>query len=318
MPLPVLVGISGQVRGLVWTVPPRGLRIGRQRGNQIRIDDAGVSRQHARIVLHEGALWIQDLGSRNGVFVNEAPVVGQQRLASGDRIVLGDHVLELRPPASSGSPASSAAPAETRAPSPPPAPPPASGRWRGWPFVLTGGGILLLVLWVVGFGQEQVRSPARHPPDSVADLLRSTSEPEPERPIGIGGVVRDDAPPGPAEEVLPPPEDALSSAEWVERGHQHYASGQLHEALSAYTRARAKDPACEICLRRIERLEREIDQAIADRFDAGLSAWDDLQYEQAVRAWEAVLLLSPDPGSRANREARVYLQEAERKLKPEF
>ena len=34
-------------------------------------DDPEVSRAHARLVLREGAWWLEDVGSRNGTFVDE-------------------------------------------------------------------------------------------------------------------------------------------------------------------------------------------------------------------------------------------------------
>ena len=54
--------------------PRRILTIGRGIENGIVLDDLLVSRAHARAVLHGEGFDIQDLGSRNGTFVNGAPV----------------------------------------------------------------------------------------------------------------------------------------------------------------------------------------------------------------------------------------------------
>lgn len=71
------------------------MRLGRSADCEIVIDDPGVSRVHARLVKEGGGWAIEDLESRNGTFVNEAPV-RRARLEPGDRARLGrDVVLEL-------------------------------------------------------------------------------------------------------------------------------------------------------------------------------------------------------------------------------
>ena len=48
-----------------------------------------MSRHHARIRPGEGGIWIEDLGSRNGTFVNGIKVTGPVRLEDGDKIHVG-------------------------------------------------------------------------------------------------------------------------------------------------------------------------------------------------------------------------------------
>jgi len=63
--------------------------MGRGSEADIRIDDAGISRRHSRIVrLPEGGYVLEDLGSTNGTFVSDRPVE-RHSLADGDRIGLG-------------------------------------------------------------------------------------------------------------------------------------------------------------------------------------------------------------------------------------
>ena len=50
---------------------------------------------HARLVLHNAAIWVQDAGSRNGVFVNETRVVRHRQLGPGDSLVIGVHGFTL-------------------------------------------------------------------------------------------------------------------------------------------------------------------------------------------------------------------------------
>ena len=66
--------------------------LGRGSDVEVLIDDAGASRQHARVCVDGGVYQIEDLNSRNGTLVNGAPVV-QRPLAFGDRIQIGGWVL---------------------------------------------------------------------------------------------------------------------------------------------------------------------------------------------------------------------------------
>ena len=59
--------------------------LGRALDCQVHIRDLTVSRRHARISRRESGYVIEDLGSGNGTFVNEEPVV-HHNLAHGDSI----------------------------------------------------------------------------------------------------------------------------------------------------------------------------------------------------------------------------------------
>ena len=96
MDVPVLVCTAGELVGLRVAVPEGGLGIGRSADNAVVVQDEGVSRYHARLLFDNGSLWLQDAGSRNGVFVNGVRVTGHRALKVGDTITLAKHVFELR------------------------------------------------------------------------------------------------------------------------------------------------------------------------------------------------------------------------------
>src|SRR3990172_7609514 len=54
--------------------------IGRAPENDLVLDDVTVSRQHARLTLEQGHLYLEDLGSSNGTFWEN------QRLSPGQRV----------------------------------------------------------------------------------------------------------------------------------------------------------------------------------------------------------------------------------------
>jgi DNA-binding winged helix-turn-helix (wHTH) protein len=69
--------------------------IGRAEDAAIQIDSPGVSRYHARILVATGDATLEDLGSKNGSYVN-GTVVKERSLSDGDEIRLGATVLTFR------------------------------------------------------------------------------------------------------------------------------------------------------------------------------------------------------------------------------
>ena len=68
----------------------RGLLVGRDPTCDVALQSKEVSRRHARFFVREGALWVEDLGSQNGVFVGGARIEEPAALAGGPAIEIGD------------------------------------------------------------------------------------------------------------------------------------------------------------------------------------------------------------------------------------
>jgi len=69
--------------------------IGRSDDCQIIISEALVSRRHDRIVMDGGRPYVEDLGSANGTFVNQARLHGRALLFPGDHIFIGTGEIEI-------------------------------------------------------------------------------------------------------------------------------------------------------------------------------------------------------------------------------
>ena len=74
---------------------------GRSRTSTIRLDHESVSRSHALLTLHRGAVTIRDLNSSNGTWVGGRRIAAETSLQDGGRVQLGAAVVELKivPPA---------------------------------------------------------------------------------------------------------------------------------------------------------------------------------------------------------------------------
>ncbi|HTL85942.1 MAG TPA: FHA domain-containing protein [Acidimicrobiia bacterium] len=56
--------------------------------------DTFVSQVHARVTERDGSLWVEDVGSTNGTYVNGERIDAPTKLGKGDRVQVGETVLE--------------------------------------------------------------------------------------------------------------------------------------------------------------------------------------------------------------------------------
>ena len=89
-----LVVASGKNAGRTIAIKRNRLLIGRAEECDVRPLSEDVSRRHCEVVVGPSDAFIQDLGSRNGTFVNGARITERTKLADGDLIRVG--VLELK------------------------------------------------------------------------------------------------------------------------------------------------------------------------------------------------------------------------------
>ena len=66
------------------------LVVGRGVECDLQVPDLRVSRQHCRFEMRDGALWVEDLGSRRGTRLNGRPLDGSAQLRDGDLVELSE------------------------------------------------------------------------------------------------------------------------------------------------------------------------------------------------------------------------------------
>jgi diguanylate cyclase (GGDEF)-like protein len=87
--LPHLVVIAGEHVGKYFCLDHAVTHLGRGESCEVQIHDGGISRKHARVLINPGGeVWLEDLGSTNGTFV-ENQRIDRLQLHDGDRIQLG-------------------------------------------------------------------------------------------------------------------------------------------------------------------------------------------------------------------------------------
>ncbi|MCK4726862.1 MAG: FHA domain-containing protein [Anaerolineales bacterium] len=83
---------TGPTPGKIFELITNELYIGREVTNDITIDDAEVSRKHARLIMQAGGYLLEDLGSTNGTYVNGQRLMGPHVLRPGELVKLGENV----------------------------------------------------------------------------------------------------------------------------------------------------------------------------------------------------------------------------------
>ncbi len=72
------------------------LTIGRSPGCGVSTpEDIYTSTLHARLFRHNEQLWVEDLGSTNGTYVNSERITNAVRLGKGDMLQIGSTVFEV-------------------------------------------------------------------------------------------------------------------------------------------------------------------------------------------------------------------------------
>lgn len=87
-----LVMRSGPNPGQTFELSQNEITIGRDIGNTIVINDAEISRKHARLFAQAGGYVLEDTGSTNGTFVNGQRLMGPHLLRPGEVIFFGETV----------------------------------------------------------------------------------------------------------------------------------------------------------------------------------------------------------------------------------
>ncbi len=126
-----LIMRSGPTPGASFILEGDQLTVGRDATNEIVINDAEISRRHARLTFQGGKYVLEDLGSTNGTFVNGQRLAGPRVLKAGEVVQFGEQIMlvfevtSMDAGATVVSPRASAAIPSAPRPVAPPPPPPA-------------------------------------------------------------------------------------------------------------------------------------------------------------------------------------------------
>ncbi len=90
---PYLTVISGPHVGSNFKIEKPDSTVGRSSKADIHVNDVGISRKHARLITYGDDVFIEDMNSANGTFLNGDRIDRRIQLEEGDKITLGSSTI---------------------------------------------------------------------------------------------------------------------------------------------------------------------------------------------------------------------------------
>ena len=84
-----LTVLTGAATGHIHKLQRGATLLGRAPQVEVKLPDEGVSRTHARVKVESSQMWLEDLDSRNGTFLNGIRITEPAVLKEGDKIQIG-------------------------------------------------------------------------------------------------------------------------------------------------------------------------------------------------------------------------------------
>ena len=93
-----LQAITGEITGQEISVD-RDMLVGRHQDADVLLQAAEISRRHAALLLKDQLLWVQDLNSSNGTFVNDIRIEQEKQLHDDDIVQFASFKFSVLAPA---------------------------------------------------------------------------------------------------------------------------------------------------------------------------------------------------------------------------
>ena len=93
--LAALVLLSGRDQRARCIIASRVVQMGRSEECDILLNDPRVSARHARVVYSRDSFWMEDVGSRNGTFVDGVRIRKRQILQDGSLVRVGSSMFRF-------------------------------------------------------------------------------------------------------------------------------------------------------------------------------------------------------------------------------
>src|SRR5688572_3627460 len=89
-----LVAIGGKIRGTEFKLDEGENIVGRDPSSNINVKTDGVSKKHMMITVNKDSVYLEDLGSSNGTFVN-GKLTKKATIQNGDKVALPNVIFQL-------------------------------------------------------------------------------------------------------------------------------------------------------------------------------------------------------------------------------
>lgn len=297
-----IIAVGGPANGTEYPMTEQGITLGRSDECEIALASQNVSRKHARFFIYQQIPYVQDLGSRNGVFVNGVRIQNQA-LTNGDTVTMGEFTFRVSdgtaPVVKGGG---------------------AGGSKR---LAIIGGGVAVAAILVIAIASSGGSSGPQQPVTAMTPAPSTNEIKSMFEKSNKPGNANNGAPQGDPMAANPGAQGSPATGvgdtrgvvrEYLDRAELLQEAGKYQEAREQYERALKIDPGCQLCLSRRDRLQREIAALVQKHMDDGMKSFNALRYEDAISSWELVINLDPDQGSQMHQQALKNIRDAQARL----
>lgn len=92
-----LLIVGGPLNGTLFDLVQAEVTVGRNPKNSISLEFEGISRHHFKIIQSASSFFVEDMGSKNGTYLNNRKLDGPAELNKGDIIKMGSIALKYIP-----------------------------------------------------------------------------------------------------------------------------------------------------------------------------------------------------------------------------
>jgi hypothetical protein len=293
--------IQGPDSGVSFRLLSQKITIGREDDNDISLNDPRCSRHHAVIEAVNGEVVLKDLGSQNGIIVNNQPH-RTIKLKAGDVFVLGDTHFQIQdslgsvPAAKTHAAASS--PESLNVP---------NTETKRSPLLFGAIALIGLVVLLLVFsgGTSKPKDSGIRSEDQVQADIDATQR----RKEEIARMKRDEG--QFSQQYLE------SQAAYIQ-GFRDYREGNYGRANQSFTAALALYPNHELAARYKKLSERKLDELVQYSMFEARRYMEQNKYELAKSAYKNIMVLLNDPNNKTYLEAKEKHEELELLLSGKF
>lgn len=339
---PFIEQVVGPEKGRQIELAGNKLTIGRTDENDIIVPSDAVSRTHAMLMQSDGAWFIRDNNSKNGIKVNGAPVT-ESWLSDGDIVQVGSFVFRFREPTAEGQaptaePAGALPAMETAYDAVPSAAPKKKPNRR----LLIYGVVGLLLVFVLmsnnnggdnkdkaAGGQDAAQTTTDGAPanSKLARDFEAAKEPnlldnpktfdENGKPKGIAGI---------EDPALKSAEQEMTKLDWTNsslkeaeqffrKGQREYLSGNYQRSIDDFSTALSFYRGHKLAEKYLRLAIFEVETAAKKHMTIAIQYFEALQYQRAKYHFEEVVnLMTHRPQEPIVGEAERYISLCKRRL----
>jgi pSer/pThr/pTyr-binding forkhead associated (FHA) protein len=297
-----LLCLTGRDKGKIYLLNNDRVVLGRSSDVDITIYDIKSSKNHAELKKVAGQYVLTDLGSRNGIFVNELRIA-QHTLQNGDKFVIGQtvykyEVIEVEESslkAVDKDNKSKLDADQTEAESNPAEA--GSKKKKRMIYILVIGAVLYMFLDEDAPKQDKPRATENYEDSLIKDLRKKASD----------------------KDLSMDPEVKTKLEAVIHRGQREFREKNYFRAMSEFKHALNLDPENSVASYYLAKTKQALDDEVISNFDSAKKAIESIKYNNAVINYCTVIRLLKDyPEDERYIAAKKNLAIVEKKLELEI